>query len=119
MQGSVDRAVQRALLLRDAKAQAGLGAPIGSPQQEAGWQPSPVQVPIRPQPASPLTPESVSGPDSAGRANILTPLAKKGDPRAAQELLRRGRSVLFVPDDIGSMSAQDFADLLRGISDQK
>ena len=119
LQNSVDRQIQRALLLRNAKADAGLGAPVGSPQQEAGYTPAVTQVPIRPEPSSPLTPQSVPGPDTSGKGNLLTPLAKQqGDPRAALELMRRGRRVLFVPDDIGSMSAKDFADLLAGL-DQK
>ena len=45
----------------------------------------------------------------------LSPLAKGGDPRAAMELLRRGRSVIFMPD-AGAASYVDagkFADLLR------
>jgi hypothetical protein len=105
----------RAALLRDAKAQAGIPT-IGSPQQESGYTPSVTRVPIRPEPSSPLTPESVPGPDTSGKGNLLSPLARQGDPRAAQELLRRGRRVLFVPDDsTGSMSAQDFADLLKGL----
>lgn len=119
MDESVRRAVLRAQLLRDAKADAGLGAPVGSPQQETGWQPSPVQVPIRSEPTSPLTPQSVPGPDTAGKGNLLTPLAKQGDPRAAMELMRRGRPVLFTPDSTQYMSAKEFADLLSGLSDQK
>jgi hypothetical protein len=37
----------------------------------------------------------------------------------AQAALRRGRRVLFVPDDIGSMSAEDFQKLLSGLLDEK
>jgi hypothetical protein len=77
------RAAQRAQLRTQA---AGAGTP-GSAVQEAGWQPNVTRVPIRPEPSSPLTPESVPGPDSSGRGNLLTPLAKQGDSRAAQELL--------------------------------
>jgi hypothetical protein len=69
----------------------------GSPEQESGYYPSVTKVPIRPTPDYKLTPESVPGPDTAGKGNLLSPLAKKGDPRAAQELLRRGRGVLYVP----------------------
>jgi len=119
LQGSVDRAVKRALLLQDAKAQAGLGAPVGSPQQEAGYTPAVTQVPIRPEPSSPLTPQSVAGPDTAGKGNLLTPLAKRGDPRAAQELLRRGRSVLYVADQTPYMDASTFQKLLSGLLDEK
>jgi hypothetical protein len=39
LQNSVDRTLKRALLLKDSKAQAGLGAPVGSPQQETGYTP--------------------------------------------------------------------------------
>jgi hypothetical protein len=118
MQDSVDRAVKRALLLRDAKTAAGFAPPVGSPAQEFGWQPAPIQVPIRPEPSSPLTPAQIPGPDSSGLVNRLTPLAKRGDPRAAQEMVRRGRSVIYVPDTSDAMSAEDFARLLAGL-DQK
>lgn len=73
-----------------------IGVP-GSPEQERGYYPSVTKVPIRPEPSYKLTPESVPGPDTAGKGNLLSPLAKKGDPRAAQELMRRGRNVLYVP----------------------
>ena len=69
MEDSVRRAVLRASLLRDAKADAGLGAPVGSAQQEAGFTPAITKVPIRPEPTSPLTPQSVPGPDTAGKGN--------------------------------------------------
>jgi hypothetical protein len=117
MQDSVDRAVRRALLLQGAKAQAGLGAPVGSPQQEAGWSPAVTRVPIRQEPTSPLTPQSVPGPDTSGKGNILTPLAKRGDPRAAEELTRRGRMVLYTQDPTDYLDAQKFQDLLAGIRD--
>jgi hypothetical protein len=95
-------------------------APAGTPgsaAQEAGSSPSVLRVPIRPEPSNPLTPESVPGPDASGKGNLLSPLARQGDPRAAQELLRRGRRVLYVPDaDLSqAMSAQDFADMLKGL----
>ena len=70
---------------------------VGSPTQESGYYPSITKVPIRPEPPYKLTPESVPGPDTAGKGNLLSPLAKAGDPRAAQELMRRGRNVLYVP----------------------
>jgi hypothetical protein len=109
------RAAQRATLRREL---AGAGTP-GSSAQESGYTPAVTKVPIRPEPSSPLTPESVPGPDTSGKGNLLTPLAKQGDSRAAQELLRRGRRVLYVPDDsTGSMSADDFQRLLAGL-DQK
>jgi hypothetical protein len=73
-----------------------LGA-VGSEVKEAGWQPATTKVPIRSEPPYKLTPESVPGPDTAGKGNLLTPLAKTGDPRAAAELMRRGRRVLYVP----------------------
>lgn len=87
----------------------------GSPQQERGFTPAVTKAPIRPEPSAPLTPEQVAGPDTSGKGNLLTPLAKTGDPRAAAELLRRGRRVLFVPDsDTPSyISSDDFADLLN------
>jgi len=85
----------------------------GSPQKEGGYQPALVQVPIRPEPNSPLTVQQVPGPDSPARANLLTPAAKRGDPRAAAELQRRGRSVLFVPDASSSLTPEEFAELLR------
>lgn len=78
------------------RAARGLGVP-GSIAQEGGYQPSPLRVPIRPEPPYPLTPEQVPGPDTAGKGNLLTPIAKRGDPRGAQELMRRGRQVIYVP----------------------
>lgn len=72
---------------------------VGSPEQETGYYPPVTKVPIRSTPDYKLTPESVPGPDTAGKGNLLSPLAKKGDPRAAQELMRRGRNVLYVPAD--------------------
>jgi hypothetical protein len=79
-----------------ASARGGMGVP-GSPAQEAGYQPPLTKVPIRPEPPNPLTPEQVPGPDTAGKGNLLTPAARRGDPRAGQELMRRGRGVLYVP----------------------
>lgn len=70
---------------------------VGSPTQEGGYYPGVTKVPIRPEPPYRLTPESVPGPDTAGKGNLLSPLAKAGDPRAAAELARRGRRVLYVP----------------------
>lgn len=75
-----------------------IGVP-GSTAQETGYYPPVTKVPIRSTPDYKLTPESVPGPDTAGKGNLLSPLAKKGDPRAAQELMRRGRNVLYVPAD--------------------
>lgn len=69
----------------------------GTAAQEAGYQPPLTRVPIRPQPPSPLTPEQVPGPDTAGKGNLLTPAARRGDPRAQAELMRRGRPTLAVP----------------------
>jgi len=83
------RTAQRAQLRREV---AGIGFP-GSAAQEGGWSPSVTRVPITSQPTSPLTPEQVAGPDTSGRGNLLTPLAKRSDVRAAQELIRHGRSV--------------------------
>lgn len=77
-------------------AAAKVGVP-GSAAQEAGYIPPVTKVPIRSTPKSPLTPEQVPGPDTAGKGNLLTPAAKRGDPRAAQETMRRGRQVLYVP----------------------
>lgn len=65
--------------------------------KEAGAQPPVTKVPIRPEPTSPLTPEQVPGPDTPGKGNLLSPAARRGDPRAGQELMRRGRQVLYVP----------------------
>ena len=101
---------QRAAARREAL---GLGAP-GSSAQESGYTPSITKVPITSQPSSPLTPESVPGPDTSGKGNLLTPLAKRGDARAAQELMRRGRGVLYVPDNVPSMSAEDWVKFLAG-----
>lgn len=70
---------------------------VGSEAQEAGYYPPVTKVPIRPTPDYKLTPESVPGPDTAGKGNLLSPIAKRGDPRAAAELMRRGRNVLYVP----------------------
>jgi hypothetical protein len=119
LQNSVDRSVQRSLLLRDARAEAGLGAAPGSPQQEAGYTPSITKVPITSQPSSPLTPQSVPGPDTSGKGNLLTGIAKRGDVRAADELMRRGRGVLYVPDNIESMSAADWAKFLAGLGNDQ
>jgi len=88
-------------------------------QQEAGYSPSITKVPIRPTPDSPLTPESIPGPDTSGRGNLLTGIAKTGDPRAAAELMRRGRGVLFVPDNVQSMSADEWANFLAGLRNDK
>ena len=76
---------------------AGAIPPIGSAAQEAGYYPPVTKVPIRPTPDYKVTPESIPGPDTAGKGNLLTPGAKRGDPRMAAELQRRGRSVLYVP----------------------
>ena len=51
--------------------------------------------------------------------SILTPLARRGDPRAARELLRRGRNVLFVPDQTQYMDAEMFQKLLAGLLNEK
>lgn len=103
------------------------GIPVGNPtpfapgsaSQESGFTPALTKVPIRPMPTTPLTPESVPGPDTSGKGNLLTPLAKTGDPRAAAELLRRGRRVLFVPDADSPkyISSDDFADLLQRLQE--
>jgi hypothetical protein len=44
--------------------------------------------------------------------------AHRGERRAAQELLRRGRKVLLTPDDSQYMSAEDFKNLLAGLGDK-
>src|SRR5262249_23768818 len=87
------RTAQRAALRREV-----LPAPC-SASQEAGWPPRTTLVPIRTQPPADINYPQVPGPDTSGRGNILTPLARKGDAEAAAELQRRGRSVLFVPDE--------------------
>lgn len=69
----------------------------GTAAKESGYTPPVTRVPIRPTPQSPLTPEQVPGPDTPGRGNLLTPAARRGDPRAAQELMRRGRSIIYTP----------------------
>ena len=92
--------------------------PVGSAAQEPGWQPAVTRVPIRETPVdNPLTPESVPGPDTSGKGNLLSPLARRGDPRAAAELQRRGRSVLFVPDTSSPdyLDASRFADILKNL----
>jgi hypothetical protein len=119
LQNSVNRAVQRAALLRDAKTAAGFLPPMGSAAREAGVTPPTVLVPDRPTPSSPLTPESIPGPSTSGKQNLLTPLAKQGDPRAALELMRRGRNVLFVPDQTQYMDAETFQKFLAGLLDEK
>jgi hypothetical protein len=44
---------------------------------------------------------------------------KRGDARAAQELMRGGRGVLYVPDSSGQyMDAERFAKLLAGLLGQ-
>lgn len=63
----------------------------------------------------PVTVQSTPGPDTSGRGNLLTPAAKRGVPGAGEELVRRGRTVLFVPDSSPSMSADDFQKLLAGL----
>lgn len=78
------------------KVKTGIGK-VGSEAQESGYYPAVTKVPIRPDPPYRLTPESVPGPDTAGKGNLLTPLAKRGDSRAAMEVARRGRPVLFTP----------------------
>jgi len=64
---SAIRAAQRATLRRNLAP----SGTVGSAAQESGWSPSVTQVPIRPTPSSPLTPESVPGPDTAGKGNLL------------------------------------------------
>jgi hypothetical protein len=90
---------------------------VGSASQEAGWQPSVTKVPIRQEPQYNLTPQSVPGPDTSGKGNLLTPLAKRGDPRAAAELQRRGRTVIYMPDSDTPlyMDSDAFANLLKGL----
>lgn len=62
--------------------------------------PNVTKLPLRETvPTRPLTPESIPGPDTSGKGNLLTPIAKTGDVRAGQELQRRGRNVLYVPED--------------------
>jgi hypothetical protein len=67
--------------------------------ESQGYTPSVTRAPIRPEPPSPFTAESVPGPDTPGKGNLLTPAARRGDPRAGQELMRRGRQVLYVPPE--------------------
>jgi hypothetical protein len=72
-------------------------------------------VPSVSTPDSPLQPEQVPGPDTSGKGNLLTSIAKPGECRAAQELVRRGRGVLYVPSDSGDyMDASAFQRLLQG-----
>jgi hypothetical protein len=52
-------------------------------------------------------------------ARYPAPLDRRGKPRAAQELLRRGRNVLFVPDQTQYMDAETFQKLLAGLLDEK
>jgi hypothetical protein len=61
----------------------------------------------------------VRGPDASVKGNLLTPLAEQqGDPRAAMELLRRGRRVLFVPDSTQYMDADAFQRFLSGLDEK-
>jgi hypothetical protein len=91
---SAVRAAQRATLRREL---AGVGTP-GSSAQETGWSPAVTKVPFPRAGGAQVTVQSVPGPDASGRENLLTPAAKRGVPRAGEELIRRGRSVLFTPD---------------------
>jgi hypothetical protein len=69
-------------------------------EKAEGRTPEPIRLPLRETPSiRPLTPESVPGPDTAGKGNLLTPIARQGDVRAGQELMRRGRNVLYVPPE--------------------
>lgn len=83
-------------LMGKGAAPVGVGV-VGSAAQEAGYEPPVMKIPIRSEPAYKLTPEQVPGPDTAGKGNLLTPLARRGDFRAGAELVRRGRSVISVP----------------------
>lgn len=71
----------------------GIGV-VGSPEQEAGYQPPVLRVPA-PTGIKRVTPEQIPGPDTAGKGNILTPLAKAGEEGAGAELLRRGRKIIY------------------------
>jgi hypothetical protein len=86
----------------------------GTAGQEAGYYPPVTRVPIRPEPAYKLTPESVPGPDTSGKGNLLSPLAKRGDPRAAQELMRRGRNVIYVPAEEDYPAPRSVTNFSRG-----
>lgn len=77
----------------------GLGK-VGSAAQERGYEPPVLTVP-EPKLAKRMTPEQIPGPDTAGKGNLLTPLARSGEEGAGGELQRRGRKVLFtVPEDV-------------------
>jgi hypothetical protein len=121
------RSAQKSVLSRNARnyipvsespnaGAAPVGAP-GSAMQEQGWQPATTRVPIRQTPQYDLTPQSVPGPDTSGKGNLLTPLAKRGDPRAAAELQRRGRTVIYLPDSDTPlyMDSAAFANLLKNL----
>src|SRR5215469_16311787 len=66
-----------------------------------------------------LNATQVPGPDSSGKGNLLSPLARRGDPRAAAELQRRGRTVIYTPDSNTPlyMDSDAFANLLRKLQE--
>lgn len=73
--------------------EAGLGKP-GTAAQEAGYEPPVTRVPFKGGTQPKVTYEQVPGPDTAGKGNLLTPAAKRGEAGAGAELTRRGRVVL-------------------------
>jgi hypothetical protein len=87
------RAGQRAALRREA-----VGG-VGSQSQEAGWSPAVTKVPFPREGGAPVTVESIPGPDTSGRGNLLTPAAKRGVAGAGDELVRRGRTLIYTPPD--------------------
>lgn len=67
---------------------------VGSVEKEAGYQPPVIHVPFRGGAEPNVTYEQVPGPDTAGKGNLLTPAARRGEAGAGNELVRRGRTVI-------------------------
>jgi hypothetical protein len=79
----------------------GIGT-VGSAAQEAGYEPPVMKIP-EPKGPKVIRAEQVPGPDTAGKGNLLTPAARRGEEGAGAELMGRGRSVLYtVPEYEGT-----------------
>ena len=96
LRGGLKGVLGRIMGAGEEAAPVGIGK-VGSAAQEAGYQPPVLKIP-EPGPATmKVTPEQIPGPDTAGKGNLLTPLAKRGVEGTGEELARRGRTVLYEP----------------------
>lgn len=91
---SVNRAMKRPATMAPLRPTPISEQAVGSVEKEAGYQPPVVKVPFKGGTQPKVTYEQVPGPDTAGKGNLLTPAAKRGEAGAGAELTRRGRVVL-------------------------